>query len=118
MVTSLVQGLPARKGQRPRGPSDSRPWAGASCPPPPPPHLHLPQLPRSVSGFGFKGSIVGVNHSKSQKVQEREVADMPSVPTWLPGSPEAPSFSGFRTPTRASVVTLRITSVSSTGRWG
>lgn len=38
--------------------------------------------------------------------------------TWLPGSPEAPSFCGFGTPTQASVVMLRITSISSTERGG
>ena len=41
MVTFLVQGLTARKVQKPWGLSASRPWAGALLPSPPHPHLTL-----------------------------------------------------------------------------
>lgn len=98
MVTSLVQGLTARKGQRPWGPSDQslgRSLAALSSPP-----AALAQLPRGMSGAGFKGSMVGVylSNSPNSPREGRLQKHMPSVSTWLPGSSEALNFSGFRTP--------------------
>lgn len=70
MVPSWVQGLTARKGQRPRLLLTPDLGQEPHCPPPSPPPALAPAAPKHP-GSGSRGN--------SQKVQEREIADLPSV---------------------------------------